>query len=93
MCWVAHLYSLERVFLYKHYLIILKPAIRLTNFSTIFQQFAGNKRQHYWSRRSMAIIVLVARNNLLETLRPLMPDVLYTLQTIQPGDIVHIGTR
>ena len=40
---------------------------------------------------ALAIIVLTARNNLVETLRPLMPDVLAALQTIRPGDIVHIG--
>lgn len=38
----------------------------------------------------LGIILLVAPDNRLETLRPLMPKVLTTLSTIQKGDIVRI---
>ncbi|MGH2502850.1 MAG: DUF5615 family PIN-like protein [Ktedonobacterales bacterium] len=39
----------------------------------------------------LGIVVLVAANNRLETLRPLMPQVATALQTIQPGDLIHIS--
>ncbi|HBY98533.1 MAG TPA: hypothetical protein DEP84_32080 [Chloroflexi bacterium] len=38
----------------------------------------------------LGIVVLVASNNRLETLRPLMPKVALALLTIQPGDLIHI---
>ncbi len=40
----------------------------------------------------LGIIVLVARNIPLETLLPLMPKALITLQTIQAGDVVCVTT-
>lgn len=38
----------------------------------------------------LGIVILVAANNRLETLRPLMPQVAVALRTIQPGDLVRI---
>lgn len=42
--------------------------------------------------RPLAIIVLVARNNRLETLSPLMPEVTVILPTVRPGELIIIGT-
>jgi hypothetical protein len=39
----------------------------------------------------IAVIVLLAVNNRIETLRPLIPDVLQALKTIRPGALVHVG--
>ena len=39
----------------------------------------------------LCIVVLVAPNNRLETLRPLMPKVVQAQPTMQPGDLVHIA--
>jgi len=41
----------------------------------------------------IAIIVMVAVNNRIETLRPLILDVLEALRTIQPGQLVRIGAE
>lgn len=38
----------------------------------------------------IAVIVLIAVSNRIETLRPLIPQVLETLETIRPGDLVRI---
>ena len=38
----------------------------------------------------LGIVILVAPNNRLETLRPLMAQVAQVLPTIKPGDLVHI---
>jgi predicted nuclease of predicted toxin-antitoxin system len=38
----------------------------------------------------IAVIVLVAFNNRLETLRPLMPRVLEKLKTIAPGQLIRV---
>lgn len=40
----------------------------------------------------LAFVVLVAVNNKLDTLRPLVPNVLTVLRTIQIGDVVYVGT-
>ena len=39
----------------------------------------------------MSVIVLVAVNNRIETLRPLVPKVLEVLQRIRPGQLVRVG--
>ena len=39
----------------------------------------------------IAVIVMVGVNNRIEILRPLISDVLETLGTIQPGQIIRIG--
>jgi hypothetical protein len=39
----------------------------------------------------IAVIVLLAVNNRIETLRPLIPAVLEALKTIRPGQLVHVG--
>jgi len=39
----------------------------------------------------IAVIVLVAVNNRIETLRPLVPEVLEALKSIRPGQLVRVG--
>jgi predicted nuclease of predicted toxin-antitoxin system len=40
----------------------------------------------------IAVIVLVAVNNRIETLRPLVPLVLEALESIRPGQLVRLGS-
>jgi hypothetical protein len=40
----------------------------------------------------LGIVVLVAPNTRLETLRPLMAQVAQVLPTIKPGDLRHISS-
>ena len=39
----------------------------------------------------MAVLVLVAESNRLESLEPLVPAVLQTLQVLQPKTLVRVG--
>lgn len=39
----------------------------------------------------IAVVVVVAVDNRIETLRPLVPAVLEALRTIQPGQLVRVG--
>ena len=39
----------------------------------------------------MAVVVLVANNNRIESLEPLVPDVLKVLETLQPKVLVRVG--
>jgi predicted nuclease of predicted toxin-antitoxin system len=39
----------------------------------------------------IAVVVLVAVNNRIETLRPLIPLVLEALKSIRPGQLVRVG--
>lgn len=47
--------------------------------------------QQNLSNTRVAVIVLVARNNRIESLRPLMPKVQEVLKSIQPGEVVQVG--
>ena len=54
----------------------------------------GNLRyQQKMAGRSFALIVLVAVDNTIETLLPLMPQVLAVLPSVMPGQIVKIAAR
>ncbi|MBR8833826.1 MAG: DUF5615 family PIN-like protein [Stigonema ocellatum SAG 48.90 = DSM 106950] len=57
-------------------------------FVTIDQNLTN---QQNLSQIDLAIIVLSAHDNQLETLQPLMPKVLEALETIQTGQTVHIS--
>ena len=50
------------------------------------------ENQQNLSRFNIAVIVLVAPNNRLETLLPLMPKLHEALPFIQPHQIVYIGS-
>ena len=41
----------------------------------------------------IAVIVLVALNNRIETLRPLIPNVLEALKSIHPGQVIRIAVN
>lgn len=47
--------------------------------------------QQNLSRYSLSVIILIAHTNRLEDLLPLVPDVLYELDAIQPGELVEIS--
>lgn len=58
----------------------------------VFITIDGNLHyQQNLSDSKTALIVLSALNNKLETLKPLMAQVLSTLQDIEPGQLVVIG--
>ena len=59
-----------------------------------FVTIDGNMRyQQNMSGRSFALIVLKARDNTIETLLPLMPQVLAALPSAVPGQIVKIAAQ
>ena len=39
----------------------------------------------------LAVVVILAHNTNIETLRPLVPRILATLQTIRPGIVLEVG--
>ena len=47
--------------------------------------------QQNLSNTTIAIVVLVAPNNRIESLKPLMPKVQELLKTIQPGEVVQVA--
>jgi hypothetical protein len=40
---------------------------------------------------AIAVVVFLAVNNRIESVRPLVPEVLKVLATIQPGQLVRVG--
>ena len=49
--------------------------------------------QQNLSRLPLAVVVLVARDNTLDTLRPLLPEVLDLLERLEPRTLVKVGSR
>lgn len=47
--------------------------------------------QQNLSEKEIAIIVLLAPDTKFDSLKPLMPLVLEVVETIKPGEVVHIG--
>lgn len=57
----------------------------------VFITIDGNlEDQQRLANQPVAFVVLVAFNNKLETLVPLMPDVRSALEVIQPGQVVKV---
>ena len=50
------------------------------------------KHQQNLAASAVAFIVLIAPNNTLDSLRPLMPHVQKALSTIQSGQVIEIGS-
>ncbi len=48
------------------------------------------QHQHNLTKMTLAFVVLSAHNNKLETLKPLIPQVLEYLTAIQPGDVIEV---
>lgn len=43
------------------------------------------------ANRKIAVIVLIVRDNQLETLERLLPEVEAALTAIKPGEVLHVG--
>lgn len=58
----------------------------------VFITVDGNlPHQQNFQSLILAIMVLVAPSNQLETLKSLVPEILRVLETIQAGEIVYVG--
>jgi predicted nuclease of predicted toxin-antitoxin system len=73
----------------------LKNGILLRTASSEFDVLlTGDKNLEFQQNPAslpIAVIVLLAVNNRIETLRPLIPAVLEALKTIRPGQLVHVS--
>lgn len=73
----------------------LKNGVLLRTASQEFQVFlTGDQNLGFQQNPAalpIAVIILVAVNNRIETLRPLVPEVLEALQSIRPGQLVRVG--
>ena len=57
----------------------------------VFVTIDGNLTyQQNLTKSRVGIIVLKAGTNASEDIEPLVPDILATLETIQPGEILHV---
>lgn len=52
------------------------------------QNLEYQQNMAHWA---IAVVVLLAVNNRIESLRPLVPEVLKVLATVQPGQFVRVG--
>jgi hypothetical protein len=50
------------------------------------------EHQQNLTNLSISIVVLIARTNRLESLRPIVPDILDVLRNLPPSRVIHIGT-
>jgi hypothetical protein len=49
--------------------------------------------QQNLSAYDIAVVMLVVRQNKLEAFQPLLPELLKTLTSIEPGQLVYIGSK
>ena len=63
-----------------------------TEFDVFLTVDQNIQHQQNLQDRPLAIIVLVARNNRLEALSPLMPELTVILPTVRSGELIIIGT-
>jgi len=73
----------------------LKNGVLLTEaeksgFSALLTADKGIKSQQTMERRSIAVVIMRAPNNRLETHLIMIPEVLRALSVIQPGQIVEV---
>lgn len=72
----------------------LKNGVLLRLAETTFEVFItidqGLRYQQSLQRTKLAVILLTAPNNRIETLRPLVPRILATLDRIQSGEMIRI---
>lgn len=68
-------------------------ALAEPNFDVFLTMDRNLPFQQSLRNRSIVVIVLVAFDNELPSLLPLMPLVLERLQVVQPGDVLHIGEK
>ena len=49
--------------------------------------------QQNLNSHSIAVVMLVVRQNKLEAFQPLLPKLLETLDSLKPGDLTYIGSK
>ena len=73
----------------------LKNGVLLRTAGQEFQVFlTGDQNMEFQQNPAalpISVIVIVAVSNRIETLRPLVPEVLEALQGIRPGQLVRVG--
>ncbi len=68
-------------------------ALAATNFDVFLTADQNLQFQQNLSALPVAVIVLVSSDSRLNSLRPLVPEVLATLGRIQPRSLVRVGTQ
>ena len=69
----------------------LLRAAEIDGYTVLLTVDQGMPQQTNAPGRKIAIVLLVAPSNKMEDLLPLVPDVLITLQSIQPGQVIRLG--
>jgi uncharacterized protein DUF5615 len=62
-----------------------------SQFDVLLTVDRGIPFQQNMANRQIAILLLVAQDNKIETLQGLIPEALAALETIRPGQVVHIA--
>ena len=70
---------------------LLDAAELLAGYEALVTMDQGVEHQQNLINRRIALLVLAARSNQLEALRPLVPEALTALESMGPGTIVRVG--
>jgi hypothetical protein len=68
---------------------LLQPAA--ADFDAFLTADQNLEHQQNLGALPIAVVVLVASTNRIESLRPLIPALLRTLETLAPRQLVHVG--
>lgn len=69
----------------------LLRAAEIAGYSVLLTVDQGMPQQTNAPGRKIAILLLVSPSNQMEDLLPLVPDVVLSLQSIQPGQVIRLG--
>jgi predicted nuclease of predicted toxin-antitoxin system len=69
----------------------LLDAAELADYDVLLTMDQGVEHQQNLTNRRMALLVFVARSNQLEDLRPLVPEAVAMLESMEPGTIVRVA--
>ncbi len=71
----------------------LLSAAETAKFDVVLTVDRGFEYQQNMERRKIAVIIFCGSSVLLENLLPLVPDCLAQLESIQPGQVVRMGSE
>jgi len=69
----------------------LLDAAERAGYQVLLTMDQGVEHQQNLTNRRIALLVLVARSNQLEDLRPIVPEALIALEAMGPGTVIRVG--
>ena len=70
----------------------LLDAAERAGYDVLLTMDQGVEHRENFADRKIALLLLVARSNQLEDLLPLIPEILFAVESVEPGNVVRVGS-